>query len=159
MRKKIIWIVVAVIILILILGIGAAAYVGWRHISDAWGNAKWYAVYLDTGDLYFGHLSHDDSLTLSDVWYVQHSTQGDPSINDFSKVSWKPEGTIKINREHIVWTAPIASDSPLLSAMHSLEASGADSYSGPAINSLPLVPATNGGAAASSASSAPAVAH
>ncbi|MFA6494951.1 MAG: hypothetical protein WC246_01490 [Candidatus Paceibacterota bacterium] len=114
MQTKIIRVVALIFIgCLIIAGIGAA----WFSVVGVRADAAWYAVYLDTGDLYFGHLSWFPSTTLSHAWYVQHSSQGDLSVNDFSKVSWKPAGTIQINRQHLVWTAQIASDSPLLSVM------------------------------------------
>lgn len=128
MLRKII-IVAAIVVGILLIAV-AVILVGALHW---WGNshgAAWSAVYLDTGDLYFGHLDSDDSVVLSHAWYVQRSSQGGgPSINDFSAVLWKPEGTLRLNREHIVWVAPIAADSPLISQINA-RAGGAASGEG-----------------------------
>ena len=79
-------------------------------------------------------------------------------MNDFSKVSWKPVGIIQINRQHVVWTARIASDSPLLSAMTAPPSSDNNSFMGSGINGVPLVPVT-GEPTTSNASSAPNLIH
>lgn len=136
----------------------AGIYAAWLYGTGASSRSAWYAVYLDTGDLYFGHLSSFPSFALTDAWYVQHTPQGDLSVSDFSKVSWKPVGVIQINRQHVVWTARIASDSPLLSAMTPQPSSNDHSYTGPGMNEIPLMPGA-GGDATSSASSVPNLIH
>jgi len=86
----------------------------WKNIEKN----SFYAVYLDTGDLYFGQLSKFPSLSLSNVWYLQRDSQNQGvALMDFSKAAWKPEGKIKINRDRVVWISKISQDSPIISVM------------------------------------------
>ena len=148
MQTKIIRFIAVIFVACLII---AGGYAVWLYGTGVASRSTWYAVYLDTGDLYFGHLSSFPSFSLSDAWYVQHSPQGDVSVSDFAKVSWKPVGIIQLNRQHVVWTARIASDSPLIAAMNNqAPAGGTASESG----GLPLPPSGNS-ASTSSASSVP----
>jgi len=155
MQTKIIRFVAVIFIACLVI---AGVYAAWSYGTGQSGPSTWSAVYLDTGDLYFGRLSSFPSLVLSNAWYVQHTPQGDLSVNDFSKASWKPQGTIRINSRHVVWTARIASDSPLISAMvaGSLPGGGSSVESG--INPVQLVPDVHQGTA-SSGPLAPGPAH
>jgi hypothetical protein len=73
----------------------------------------YYAVYLDTGDLYFGKLSRFPSLALTDVWYLERGAQ-QLSINDFSQIVWGPAGTLKLNDDRVVWVVKLSSQSQLL---------------------------------------------
>jgi len=75
------------------------------------------AVYLDTGDVYFGKLSYFPSLTLNHTWYLQRDQSQGIALMDFSKAAWKPEGKIKINRDRVVWISKISQDSPIISVM------------------------------------------
>jgi hypothetical protein len=104
-------ILVAIIVAVLIVGvvIGRAMFT----------SPSYYAVYLDTGDLYFGKISHTPKFTLSDVWYLQRDpTQQSISLNSFSKTSWAPEGSLKINDSKIVWIAKVSKDSPIMSIIN-----------------------------------------
>jgi glucan phosphoethanolaminetransferase (alkaline phosphatase superfamily) len=73
------------------------------------------AVYLDTGDLYFGELSRFPYLSLSNVWYLQRDSQSQGNtLSEFAKAAWGPEDKIKINRDRVVWTAKISDVSQLI---------------------------------------------
>ena len=146
MQTKIIRFIAVVFVAGLVVAGGCAI---WFYSTGA-GGGSWTAVYLDTGDLYFGRLSSFPTLSLSDAWYVQHSPQGDVSISDFSKASWKPAGNIQLNRQHIVWTVHIAPDSPLIAAMTAKTPSDALP---PALGNLPLASPPQGTAVPSNASS------
>ena len=78
-------------------------------------SGQYYAVYLETGDLYFGKLSTFPGMTLSNVWYLQRDGQGNNSLAEFIKAPWGPEGSIKINKDKIVWTAKLSNVSQLIS--------------------------------------------
>jgi hypothetical protein len=78
---------------------------------------SYYAVYMTTGDLYFGSikpLSH----TLYDTWYLQRDINDQSlNVNDFSKAAWKPTGDIELNKDLIVWKARLDVSSPIIQAL------------------------------------------
>jgi len=77
----------------------------------------YYAVYLDTGDLYFGKLSRFPSLTLSDVWYLKGNPSGDLYIEKFDRSIWGPEDKMKINKDKVIWISKISLSSQILSVI------------------------------------------
>lgn len=77
----------------------------------------YYAVYLQTGDMYFGKLSRFPKLTLSDVWFLQVSTQEDQTgfnLAKFSNVVFGPEDKMEINKENVVWISKLRDDSQVV---------------------------------------------
>lgn len=112
-NKKII-IGILAILLVLVAGIGLS----WYLMNGS--KNSYYAVYLDTGDLYFGKISWFPSLTLSNVWYIQRDPQSQNStLLDFSKVVWGPQNVMKINRDRVVWMAKLSETSPILTQINS----------------------------------------
>jgi hypothetical protein len=92
-------------------------------IYISWGNKistvkkPYYAVYLQTGDMYFGKLSRFPKLTLSDVWLLQVSTQEDQTgfnLAKFSNVVFGPEDKMEINKENVVWISKLRDDSQVV---------------------------------------------
>lgn len=112
-NKILLVLVVVLVIVILVI----AGFYFWPKMSF---QKSYYAVYLDTGDLYFGELSHFPSLTLSNVWYLQRDGQGNNQLAEFTKAPWGPKGTIKLNKDKIVWTAEISDASQLIPYLEKL---------------------------------------
>lgn len=98
----------AVIALVVILAVVLCWWFFYR------GSSNYYAVYLDTGDMYFGQLSTFPNMSLSNVWYIQRDAQGNSSLAQFVKAPWGPEGTIQLNRDKVIWTAKISDMSQLV---------------------------------------------
>lgn len=77
-------------------------------------SSSYYAVYLNTGDLYFGSLSPVSS-TLTNVWYIQKDAQNQSlALADFSKVVWGSSGNLELNQDNVVWMTQLASDSKII---------------------------------------------
>lgn len=77
----------------------------------------YYAVYLQTGDMYFGKLSRFPKLTLTDIWFLQVSTQEDQTgfnLAKFSNVIFGPEDKMEINKENIVWISKLRDESDVV---------------------------------------------
>lgn len=79
---------------------------------------SYYAVYLKTGDLYFGHLSTFPSVTMTDVYYMQQN-QEDKSfgLQRFADSVFGPENRINLSRDNIVWTTKLKEDSQVIKAI------------------------------------------
>ena len=76
------------------------------------------AVFLRTGDMYFGKLSRFPKLALSDVWYLQISTQEDQTgfnLAKFSDAIFGPKDKMEINRENVIWISKLQDDSQVVS--------------------------------------------
>jgi len=77
---------------------------------------SYYAVYLRTGDLYFGQLTRFPSFGLKQVYLLQvnQANKENPlSIQRFRDVFWGPEDEVTINRDDVVWFTKLRSDSQL----------------------------------------------
>ena len=77
----------------------------------------YYAVYLQTGDMYFGKLSRFPKLALSDVWYLQRNIQeeqGGFDLIKFSNAMFGPTDKMEINKENVVWISKLADDSQVV---------------------------------------------
>lgn len=77
----------------------------------------YYAVFLRTGDMYFGKLSRFPKLTLTDVWFIQRSTNEEQSGFDLMKYSnamFGPEDKMEINKENVVWISKLRDDSQVV---------------------------------------------
>lgn len=113
-NKILLWLAGALVVAV----VSLAAIILLQKSEWRWWGGSYYAVYLDTGDLYFGKLSRFPYLSISNVWYLQRDAQQQSlSISDFSKVVWLPENKIRINPDKVVWTVKLTKDSPLLSSV------------------------------------------
>jgi hypothetical protein len=109
-------ILLVVIIVLLVALVGIVAWKMWG------GTPSYYAVYLKTGDLYFGQLSRFPSFGLSHIYLLQVNSQNQQNpvnVQKFSNVFWGPEDFIKINREEVVWYSKLRNDSQLVRLIES----------------------------------------
>ena len=72
------------------------------------------AVYLATGDIYFGRVSSFPCVTIQDPWFFRRAEDGSVSLERFSDAVWMPEDTIKLNRDQIVFMARISENSQVI---------------------------------------------
>lgn len=80
--------------------------------------SKYSAVYMETGDLYFGELHQFPYTYMTNVWYLQAGAQGQsPTVSRFSESLWGPKDTMRINPDKIIWTTKIAPESQLVRIM------------------------------------------
>ena len=104
--------ILLIVVIILVVALGAIIY--WQKFGF---EKPYWAVYLDTSDMYFGKLNYFPQLSLSDVWYIQRNPQDSQnplSISKFERVFWGPEDKLYLNEKNIVWKTKLKSDSPVL---------------------------------------------
>lgn len=115
-------IVVLVVIFLLCVGV----LVGIRVNAKGAGSndvslSPYSAVYLSTGDVYFGKLDWSPSPHIEDPWFLQRGT--DPSGNatvgvyPFSQVAWGPSDAIYFNSQNIVFWTRLSSTSSVAEVM------------------------------------------
>ena len=93
-------VLVGLVAILLVIMIGIFA------VKAVVGDSSWHAVYLRTGELYFGHLTRLPYFGLRNVYMLQanpSNTEAPLSIQKFSKVFWGPEDEIRLNRSEVVW--------------------------------------------------------
>ena len=106
LNKILLAIVIAmIVILLVVLGV-----VYWQKVGF---EKPYWAVYLDTGDLYFGKLNKFPKLSLSDVYFLQRNPndqQNPLSLAKFSQAFWGPEDRVYLNEKNVVWKAKLRED-------------------------------------------------
>lgn len=97
-------------ILVVVLLIAVAALLLFKNESPTY-----HAVYLDTGDIYFGKLSYFPQYGMNDPYLLQltQNRETPVSVQRFKDVFWGPDGFLKLNREKVVWTAKLSSKGEL----------------------------------------------
>lgn len=104
--------ILLVIVIVLLVALSAVVY--WQRGGF---EKPYWAVYLNTGDLYFGKLSRFPGLSLSGVLLLQRNpqdTQNPLSLAKFKEVFWGPEDKIYLNDENIVWKTKLRTDSQII---------------------------------------------
>ncbi len=101
------------IILVIVLLAALAGIFFWQKIGF---QKPYYAVYLTTGDLYFGNLSRFPSLSLFDVWFLQSdsNSQTGLKLTKFANAVWGPNDRIQLNKQNIVWINKLSKDSQVI---------------------------------------------
>jgi len=105
--NKVLLIVIVVLLVIL---------AGFVIVKELVGAPTYTAVYLKTGDLYFGKLVRFPYFGLKEPYMLQvnQSNQQNPlSVQRFKNVFWGPSDLLKINRSEVVWYTTLRSDSDL----------------------------------------------
>jgi hypothetical protein len=98
---------VGVVVVLVVVLVGVVA---WK----AFGEKETYtAVYLKTGDLYFGKLVRFPYFGLEQPYLITANQDGSPSIQRFKNVFWGPEDVLKLNRDEVVWYTNLSSTSQL----------------------------------------------
>jgi len=79
----------------------------------------YHAVFLRSGDMYFGKLSRFPKLTLADVWYLQVNTQENQQTGfklvKFTNMVFGPKDEMEINKDNVVWISKLRDDSQVVS--------------------------------------------
>ena len=104
--------ILVAVVAILLVALGIVIY--WQKIGF---EKPYWAVYLDTGDLYFGKLNKFPRLSLSDVYFLQRNPndqQNPLSMAKFSQAFWGPEDKVYLNEKSIVWKAKLREDSQVV---------------------------------------------
>ena len=102
-------ITVAVIVILLAAGI----FLGAKFSGMPSENSPYSAVYLTTGDVYFGKLAWFPKPHLKDPLYLERGSE-QIAIRRFSGVFWGPGEKLYINPREIVFSARIRASSPLV---------------------------------------------
>jgi len=110
MKNKSLKIILIVLASLVVIGIIAGAIFSFVH-------RPYMAVYLATGDIYFGRVSSFPQVTIQDPWFFRRAEDGSVSLERFSDAVWMPEDVIKINRDQIVFMARISENSQIIAMM------------------------------------------
>ncbi len=119
MKKK--TIILIAVIAILALGLGVLITLKIVNKSEAMKASKFTAVYMTSGDIYFGKMDWFPWPRLKNVWYLQRGVdkenQPQLGIAPFNKIIWSPIDEIRLNSKQIILWTKIRADSELAKAL------------------------------------------
>ena len=101
--------VLVIIIVVLLLTIGFLLNKQYNWV----GENKNVAVYLSTGELYFGQKTGLTGFKLKNAWLLNKGEDGKYSLQEFSQAAWKPVGTLHIVKDKIVFWTNVDEDSDI----------------------------------------------
>ena len=78
---------------------------------------NYYAVFLNNGAIYFGKLSTFPRVKLDNAVFLQIDQSGNTNVFRFKDANWGPKGPIYLNRDSIVFIAPLDNNSVLINAI------------------------------------------
>jgi hypothetical protein len=128
-----------------ILLFGGMLFFGLRYYGVSFARSEsdeaYYAVYLESGDVYFGHLSYFPRLTLRDVHFL--SGDGERiTMSNFKDAAWGPEDRLYLNYEKVLWIAKVRSDSSMLDLFRGIVPSVVPSTFNPGVTDPTPAPAS-----------------
>lgn len=114
--KKIFW---GVVVLVVLIAIGAWVWMEMTAAKDTDGPSAYSAVYLTSGDIYYGKLSWFPQPHLTNVWYLQRSTdtsgKTQVAVVPLKSVFWGPVDEITLNTSQILFWTHLKNSSQLVS--------------------------------------------
>ncbi|MEK7508078.1 MAG: hypothetical protein AAB602_03285 [Patescibacteria group bacterium] len=122
MGKKIILGVLALFIILVALGIWAGSWfiARWQPANSS-GPSAYTAVYLTTGDIYFGKFSRFPRPHMTDVWFLQRSTgqnnQQQFGVFPFGSAFWGPVSKVYFNESQILFWTALRNDSQVVKVL------------------------------------------
>lgn len=123
LKNKKLFIVLFVVVLVVLIGLGVwigVAIVGSRTANPA-APSGYTAVYMTSGDIYFGKLHWFPKPYLTDALYVTRSTgqngQTQLGLAAFTSSFWSPVGDIYFNPSQVLFTASLRNDSQIIAAI------------------------------------------
>jgi hypothetical protein len=123
LKVKKIFIILFIVALLILIGLGVwiGVTMSGSHETNPTGPSEYSAVYMTSGDVYFGKLHSFPKPYLSDALYLVRSTNqsGQTQINlaSFSSVFWAPAGKIYFNPDQVLFTAPLQNNSQIISVI------------------------------------------
>jgi hypothetical protein len=117
--KKLLIILLIILVIVLVLGIWLGVKILGRENLES--PSKYSAVYLQTGDIYFGELSWFPWPSLKNVWLIQRSVdqqnQVQLGIVPLKNSFWGPTDKIYLNPKQVVFWTNLRKDSQLIKAL------------------------------------------
>ena len=150
-------IIIIVVVILAFIAVGVLVGMRWSGIGGSSQPAlsPYSAVYLSTGDIYFGKLDWSPAPHMEDAWFLQRGTdaKGNATVGvyPFSQVAWGPSDEVYSNSSQIIfWTRLngtssiaqlIANPSAATAQQQSAAAAAAEQAPGaPAATSSPSTP-------------------
>ena len=116
-KKKII------LITIILIAICLGSFLSWQIIF----RSGYYALYLSSGDIYFGKLVLFSHYTLKNPYFLRitQDKENPISLQPFQGAFWGPGKKLKFNPKHVIWISKLAPTSQVINYIESQKTAGA----------------------------------
>jgi hypothetical protein len=114
-RKKLFIVFTVVAVLLIVLAV--LLTVSFLGSSKKAGASPYSAVYLSTGDVYFGKLSWFPAPHLTNVWFLQRTANQQMALAPFISVTWSPVDELYLSSKNIVFWTRLQAGSQIVQAM------------------------------------------
>jgi hypothetical protein len=88
-------------------------------VKNYFFSGKYVAVYVRTGELYFGKIYYFPRLKLKDAVILQMNEQR-PTLSSLKTTFWDSKGSLFLTKENIVWISPIREGSNFVEQIKNL---------------------------------------
>ncbi len=114
--KKLFFVLVLVVLVLLGLSVWLGSLVFKTARPNPAGPSDYSAVYLMTGDIYYGKIHWFPRLHLTNVWVLQRPSEqnGQLGITRFAQAFWQPVDEVYLNSDQVVFWTRLRNDSQLL---------------------------------------------
>jgi hypothetical protein len=139
-----------IIIVVIVLAVWAGVLIaGMQSGTNPDAASPYSAVYLSTGDIYFGKLSWFPSPHMTDVWFIERSQGQDGQTQvgfaPLTSVAWGPTDGISFNAQDIVFSTRLKNSSQIVQVMENpssvtAQQGGSAGASGIASSTVPSMP-------------------
>ena len=94
---------------------GSLVLIGGKMLFANNESGGYSAVYMTSGDIYFGQLERYPKLLLADAYTLQRNQDAQTpfTLVKFKDAFWGPAGDISLNEENILWIAELDESSPI----------------------------------------------
>lgn len=81
------------------------------------------AVYMTSGDIYFGKLERFPRMALANAYTLQRTDNKNTPFNlvRFGDAFWGPKSTIELSEQNVLWVAELSENSPVLKSIKEQE--------------------------------------
>lgn len=94
-------------------------------VNKGLGGGSYYAVFMSTGDMYFGQLHTFPSMGLANVYALQKNPENKEtpfSLVKFGDAFWGPQDYMALSKENVLWTSRLKADSQVVKFIESKKA-------------------------------------
>ena len=128
--KKYIFLFLLIVIVLVIAGVFLGLYLS-QGTSAATQLSPYSAVYLSTGDIYFGELSFAPWPRIKNPWFLQRTSDGENlNISPMAATFWGPSNVVNLNPKEIIFWTRLRADSQVASVMANPQAAQQQTQSG-----------------------------
>jgi hypothetical protein len=114
-RVNFLWTLI-ILLLGIVGGLSAKLFMG-SGVGFAGQENYYAAVYVDSGEIYFGKLTTTPGLTLSNVHFLEKDTSGNYVVSKFTDALYAPSETLRLNPDKVIWISRLKEDSQLMKTL------------------------------------------